>query len=584
MTRGIGWRGAGEGGSLLRVRHPNGNNKYSMHNRRKGKETGRVAVSFKGKETGPLPTTRNHIPRIKSQYPCHPPFAMIDFFAIITRGGIILFLYSPTYKSPAPLIHLLNTFVNAVVLDTTFQAETFTQDNLNIKWRMKGEVVFVCAWQRLLPIPYAEVLLERVERVFRYEGLEEVEFKEFGGILAQVEVEARKPSIPVKAISQGSKKGKEGKKQTTWDEKVSKAEMTALDFSKRTNQEAAVAASHGEIIPSGSLEEFKVDDSPTITNGTKNDAPHWISSMISAWTGNKELTSDDIAPTLSKMQTHLLEKNVALQAAEYICKRVEQRLLGKKTGAFTTMWGVVKGATEGAVKDLLDVKPTDLLLEIRASKRPYVITFVGVNGVGKSTNLSKVCYWLLNQGHSILIAACDTFRSGAVEQLRTHVKNLSALLTNARISLFERGYGKDASSIAEAAIAHARNEHYDVVMIDTAGRMQDNVPLMRALAKLVSVNQPNKLVFVGEALVGNEGVDQITKFNKALCDYSDNGSARRQIDGLLLTKFDAIDDKIGAALSMTFVSGAPILFVGTGQTYSDLKRITPGAIVETLLK
>ena len=254
---------------------------------------------------------------------------------------------------------------------------------------------------------------------------------------------------------------------------------------------------------------------------TKDDAPHWISSMISAWTGNKELTSEDIASTLDKMQHHLLEKNVALQATEYICRRVEQQLLGKKTGAFTTMWSVVRRGTEEAVRDLLNVKSTDLLLEIRTSKRPYVITFVGVNGVGKSTNLSKVCYWLLNQGFSILIAACDTFRSGAVEQLRVHVKNLAALVRNARISLFERGYGKDASSIAEAAISHAKDEHYDIVMIDTAGRMQDNVPLMRALAKLVSLNQPNKLVFVGEALVGNEGVDQLTKFNKALCDYSE---------------------------------------------------------------
>lgn len=465
---------------------------------------------------------------------------MIDFFAIVTRGGILLFLYSPTYNSLTPIIDLLNAFMGAVVIDTTYQSETFTQGSLNLKWRIKGDVVFVCGWQRLLPVSYADALLEGVRDVFAYdERLEEVEFKEFDEILARVMLEARKPSVPVKAISQGSKKAKEGKKQTTWDEKLSKSEAMSLDFSKRAKQEHATAsAPQGDSL--GLMEEFKVDGMPTVS--PKDTAPHWISNMIASWTGNKELTSEDISPTLQKMQNHLLEKNVALQAAEYICKRVEGHLLGKKTGAFTTMWSVVKGATEEAVNDLLNVKPTDLLLEIKTSKRPYVIVFVGVNGVGKSTNLSKVCNWLLHQGLSVLIAACDTFRAGAVEQLRTHVKNLKAI-TNADVSLFERGYGKDASAIAEAAISHAKNEHYDVVMIDTAGRMQDNVPLMRALAKLVSVNQPNKLVFVGEALVGNEGIDQIRKFNNALQDYSEDGT-KRQIDGLLLTKFDAIDDKV----------------------------------------
>ena len=464
---------------------------------------------------------------------------MIDFFAIVTRGGVLLFLYSPTYKSLTPIIDLLNTFMSTVVIDATYRSETFTQGSLNLKWKARGDVILVCGWQRLLPISYADALLEKVGEAFAYEKLEEVEFREFDEILAKVVLEARKPSIPVKAISQGNKKTKEAKKQTTWDEKLSKAEFASLDFSKKSNQEHAITKTHQDD-SCELMEEFMVDDS--FVNNSKDNAPHWISSMISSWTGNKELTSEDIAPTLQKMQNHLLEKNVAFQAAEYICKRVEEQLMGKKTGAFTTMWNVVKGATEQAVNDLLNVKPTDLLLEIKTSKRPYVIAFVGVNGVGKSTNLSKVAYWLLHQGLSVLIAACDTFRSGAVEQLRTHVKNLKTI-TNANINLFERGYGKDASAIAEAAISHAKSEHYDVVMIDTAGRMQDNVPLMRALAKLVSVNQPNKLVFVGEALVGNEGVDQITKFNKALHDYGEDG-AKRQIDALLLTKFDAIDDKV----------------------------------------
>jgi signal recognition particle receptor subunit alpha len=120
-------------------------------------------------------------------------------------------------------------------------------------------------------------------------------------------------------------------------------------------------------------------------------------------------------------------------------------------------------------------------------QRPYVITFIGVNGVGKSTNLSKCCFWLLQNNYRILIAACDTFRSGAVEQLRTHVRNLRSLRPESnppQLELFERGYGKDAASIAREAITYGKNQGFDIVLIDTAGRMQDNEPLMRSLAKV----------------------------------------------------------------------------------------------------
>ncbi len=129
----------------------------------------------------------------------------------------------------------------------------------------------------------------------------------------------------------------------------------------------------------------------------------------------------------------------------------------------------------------------------------------------------------------------------------------------------------------------ARDEQYDVVLVDTAGRMQDNEPLMRALAKLIKLNAPDLVMFVGEALVGNEAVDQLSKFNKALADFSE-AATPRLIDGILLTKFDTIDDKVGAALSMTYTTGQPILFIGTGQDYSDLRNLHVPSIVASLLK
>lgn len=260
-------------------------------------------------------------------------------------------------------------------------------------------------------------------------------------------------------------------------------------------------------------------------------------------------------------------------------------------------------------------RTVDVLREVRAAKaagrRPYVITFVGVNGVGKSTSLSKVAYWLSSNGVKVSIAACDTFRAGAVEQLKTHAARL-------KVPLFERGYEKDPAKVAAEAVRAAARDGVDCVLVDTAGRMQDNEPLMRALAGLISTNDPDLVLFVGEALVGNDGVDQLTQFNARLLDLapprnvskgsssssnsnSGNGSGATNdnenaagttvregrpcaVDGIVLTKFDTVDDKAGAAVSMVYASGAPVMFVGCGQTYVDLKRLNVRSVVRSLLK
>jgi signal recognition particle receptor subunit alpha len=202
--------------------------------------------------------------------------------------------------------------------------------------------------------------------------------------------------------------------------------------------------------------------------------------------------------------------------------------------------------------------------------------FLGVNGVGKSTNLAKVAYYLKHKGGlNVMVAACDTFRAGAVEQLRTHGRNLG-------LEIFDRGYGKDPADIAKHALQYAANNGYDVVLVDTAGRMQDNEPLMRALAKLVAVNNPDLVLFVGEALVGNDGVDQLVKFHRSLIDLAPSGS-RRGVDAILLTKYDTVDDKVGAALTMVYVTGQPVVFVGCGQKYTHLRKLQVKEVVKTLL-
>ena len=194
----------------------------------------------------------------------------------------------------------------------------------------------------------------------------------------------------------------------------------------------------------------------------------------------------------------------------------------------------------------------------------------------KSTSLAKTAAYFLSKQLTVGIAACDTFRAGAIEQLRTHCQCLG-------VPLYAKGYDRDAAFVASEAIASAKKDGLDLILIDTAGRMQDNEPLMRALSKLIQINHPDLILFVGEALVGNDAVDQAAKFNRCLSDLSGDAQPRL-IDGIILTKFDTVDTKVGAAISMAYTTGRPIMFVGTGQTYKDLKRMNSKTLIKALLQ
>lgn len=318
-----------------------------------------------------------------------------------------------------------------------------------------------------------------------------------------------------------------------------------------------------------------------------------VFSLFKGLVGSKNLSRADMQPALDKLRDHLIGKNVAADIANKLCDSVAVKLEGKILGTFDTIASTVKNTlTEALVQILSPKRRVDILrdcLEAKKNQQPYVMAFCGVNGVGKSTNLAKICFWLIENNYNALIAACDTFRAGAVEQLRTHTRHLNALHPPEKhggrhmVQLYEKGYGKDAAGIAMEAIRFAKDSRIDIVLIDTAGRMQDNEPLMRALTKLIMVNEPDLVLFVGEALVGNEAVDQLVKFNQALADHSASANPHI-IDGIVLTKFDTIDDKVGAAISMTYITGQPIVFVGTGQTYTDLKALNAKAVVHALMK
>uniref|UniRef100_A0A182KG01 SRP54-type proteins GTP-binding domain-containing protein n=1 Tax=Anopheles christyi TaxID=43041 RepID=A0A182KG01_9DIPT len=403
---------------------------------------------------------------------------------------------------------------------------------------------------------------------------------------------------------------KSGKQMRVWDLGGNTKDIPNLDRSKDrpedvksdfTPNDQIIGSMRGGIrdldVESDSEEDEEDEDEEEYEeqsgNKKQQSSRGGMFSMFKGLVGSKNLTLEDMQPALEKLRDHLIGKNVASDIAQKLCDSVAGKLEGKVIGTFDTIATTVKNTlTEALVQILSPKRRVDILrdcLEAKRVGRPFVMSFCGVNGVGKSTNLAKICFWLIENNLSVLIAACDTFRAGAVEQLRTHMRHLNALHPPEKhggrnmVQLYEKGYGKDAAGIAMEAIRYANDSKVDVVLIDTAGRMQDNEPLMRALAKLIKVNEPDLVLFVGEALVGNEAVDQLVKFNQALADYS-SSDRPHIIDGIVLTKFDTIDDKVGAAISMTYITGQPIVFVGTGQTYTDLKALNAKAVVHALMK
>mmetsp|Transcript_170 Transcript_170/g.426 ORF Transcript_170/g.426 Transcript_170/m.426 type:complete len:577 (+) Transcript_170:92-1822(+) len=395
---------------------------------------------------------------------------------------------------------------------------------------------------------------------------------------------------------------KGGKEKRQWHDgkgKVTEKAMKELDKSKAAtkeeivnSEEQALAEARAAYLPTDAdLEDFDIEDTTQLVDDENDDDGEgggWgksLQGLFAQMTGQKVLTKQDLEGPLKEINRLLTSKNVAGDIADQICRKVQESLVGKKLNSMYRVKTAVRQALEQVINELL-LPSTELsLLRQVVSKRdqassffarsktqrPFVIAVVGINGVGKSTSLAKLAYYLKTNGCCPLLAACDTFRSGAVEQLSVHAKCLG-------LPIYSKGYSKDPSSVAKAAIEQATQDGNDVVLVDTAGRMQNNLPLMKALGKLAAENQPDMVIFVGEALVGNDGVDQVQMFDKAISFQNQH----QKVNAILLTKFDTVSDKVGAALTMTHVTNAPILFVGTGQKYHHLQKLSTAAVIRSL--
>jgi len=278
----------------------------------------------------------------------------------------------------------------------------------------------------------------------------------------------------------------------------------------------------------------------------------------------KRLTEGTIDDVLDDLEVVLLESDVAVPVIDRLRRDLRKDLAGRKLRFGVDAEGAIRSCLERSCRSILARPPVDLASVVRQhSPKPYVVLFVGVNGTGKTTTIAKLAGWLRRQGLSSVIAAGDTFRAGAIEQLLVHGERIG-------IRVVRQQEGSDPAAVAYDAVEHARAKGVDVVLVDTAGRQHTNENLIEEAKKIRRVVAPSLTLFVGDALSGNDVLEQAKLFDAAI-----------GVDGLVLTKLDA-DAKGGAALSATFVTKKPILFVGTGQGYEDLVPFDPDWMVRRL--
>ena len=267
---------------------------------------------------------------------------------------------------------------------------------------------------------------------------------------------------------------------------------------------------------------------------------------------------------LWNLEMGLLEADVAYSVIDSIKKDVKQEI--KRVPFDKGKAGnLIETVLKNAIGHVLKSNNFDFNKFIEERKKPVVIMFVGVNGTGKTLSIAKIAFQLHKLGKTCVMAAGDTFRAGAIEQLSIHADKLG-------VKIVKHGPGSDPAAVAFDAIEHAKAKHKDVVLLDTAGRMQTNSNLMDEMAKIKRVAKPDMIIFVGDALSGNDAVEQAKRFNEVV-----------GIDGVILTKVDA-DAKGGSSLSIAYTIGKPLLFIGIGQEYEDQIPFNPEWMVQHIFE
>lgn len=275
-----------------------------------------------------------------------------------------------------------------------------------------------------------------------------------------------------------------------------------------------------------------------------------------------ELKENDFDDAFEELEFILLENNVALGVVDKIKEGLKKELVGKRFSKKEVEEKILD-ALKDTIEDLLIEPPSleDLIKEKKDG--PFVILFFGINGSGKTTSIAKLAWKLKDRGYGVVLAAGDTFRAASIEQLEKHANKVG-------VDIVKGDYGKDPASVAFDAIAYAKKQRKNVVLIDTAGRMYTKQNLMREMEKIVKVAKADLKIFVGESITGNDATEQAKMFHETA-----------GIDGIILSKAD-VDEKAGTILSVSHVTGKPIYFLGVGQEYGDLEDFSRKGVLKNL--
>jgi len=274
-----------------------------------------------------------------------------------------------------------------------------------------------------------------------------------------------------------------------------------------------------------------------------------------------KITKNEFDDIFDDLELLLLDNNVALEAVDDIRKNLEKELVGREIKK-NDLENEIRNELRKAIEEIL-IEPDNPLEFIKIADKPYKILFFGINGTGKTTSIAKVTNFLKNAGFSVVLAAGDTFRAAAIEQIGEHAEKLG-------VHLIKQDYGADPAAVGYDAVKYAKKNGIDVVLIDTAGRMHTKSNLMAEMEKIVRVTEPDLKIFVAESVAGNDAVDQAKAFHEAV-----------DIDGIILSKAD-IDEKGGTVISVSHATGKPIFYLGTGQGYDDLELFNKQKFIESL--
>lgn len=277
----------------------------------------------------------------------------------------------------------------------------------------------------------------------------------------------------------------------------------------------------------------------------------------------KKISPEQFETLFWELEVVLLENNVAVAVIDKIKTELKQRLVDQplRRGHIEE---IIQKSLRESIEKVLSVPGIDVIKAIQEKQeKPYIIVFVGVNGSGKTTTVAKFAHLCLENKLSVILGAGDSFRKGAIEQLEEWGRRLG-------VKVIKQQYGSDSAAICWDAINYAKRNELDVVLLDTAGRQHSNTNLMREMEKIVRVAKPDLKIFIGESITGNDVIIQADEFNKAV-----------GIDGVILTKAD-VDEKGGAVISVAYVTGKPILYLGCGQNLNDLKKFDTKEILSKL--